>query len=565
MTTLSRRRFAALAGASAALLCAPTAQAQNQTSTPVASPVPAATPVTATPPRMGGALDLVRPGDSLHNLNPAAFAVDYQITSSYLEPLVMPDAATMAPTPWLASTWAWRDDGLSLDLTLRDDVVWHDGSPFTAQDAAFSYSVYQADAESAVSGFFSLAESFEPATDHLLIVRFRERDANWLLNAATLPVFSRAQYVAFWDAQSEVRTLTGFDWQANLPLGTGPWQFASLTDDEASFVRAERYWQSPAWANSLTISVKPGRQDRFDAWEKGDSALLWPVSARDVGSVEADAVVSAPAASVMFAAFNFAHPELPGGSYWSDLRVRQAASLALNRARYASEVFSGRIDAFAAGVVSQPWAHAGEIRSPERDILAAQSLLAEAGWLDYDGDGVREDVNGFPLRPVIIVRDDARPELHAVLARVARDLFDAGIGASIEALSPDDFDHRWIDARTYDLIAYAYDQTPGFSDYDLLGSQWDIRSNPAGWNPGGYSNQDADQAIVAFLEAVSLERQRVALQQLQITTNDDLFALWLGFPRDAILVQPGVDGFVPNINWQTAGTSALWLSPAGDD
>jgi peptide/nickel transport system substrate-binding protein len=267
----------------------------------------------------------------------------------------------------------------------------------------------------------------------------------------------------------------------------------------------------------------------------------------------------------MFAAFNFANPDLASGSYWTDLRVRQAASLALNRVRYATEVFAERIDAFAAGVVSQPWAHDAEVRSPERDALAAQSLLAEAGWLDYDGDGVREDANGFQLRPVIIVRDDARPELHAVLARVARDLFDAGFGVAVESLSPDDFDDRWINARTYDLIAYAYDQAPGFTDYDLFGSQWDIRTNPAGWNPGGYSNPDADDAIDAFLGAVSLERQRVALQQLQVATNEDLFGLWFGFPRDAILVQPGVNGFQPNIAWQTADTSALWLATLASD
>lgn len=554
-TCLSRRNLLALAAVGVALGGVRSGHAQDGAATPVASAAP----------EKGGALRLIRPGEAMQNLNPAAFAVDYQVTLSYLEPLVMPDAATMEPTPWLASGWAWRDDGLTLELRLREDVTWHDGSPLTAEDAAFSYTVYQSDADSAVAGFFTLAEAFEATVDNLITVRFRERDANWLLNAATLPIFSRAQFGAFWDSQTGVRSLSGFDWQSDLPLGTGPWKFTDLGDTQASFARADSYWQQTAWADSLEIAVRPSRQARFEAWENDDSALLWPVSDREAREAGAISVISAPAASVMFAAFNFANPDVPGGSYWTDLRVRQAASLALNRARYATEVFGGRIDEHAAGVVSQPWAHDAASQNPERDVLAAQSLLAEAGWLDYDGDGVREDVNGYPLRPVIIVRDDARPELHAVLARAARDLYDAGFGITVESLSPDEFDDRWIDARTYDLIAYAYDQAPGFTDYDLLGSQWDIRSNPAGWNPGGYSNVDADAAIDAFLGAVSLERQRAALQQLQVATNDDLFGLWFGFPRDAILVQAGVNGFEPNINWQTAGTSALWLStPVGD-
>ena len=561
-----RRRLVALAASGLVMRGVRRAQAQDRDSaaTPVATPGPAATPVASAEPVRGGALRLVRPGDTLDNLNPAAFAVDFQVTLSYLEPLVMPDAVTMEPTPWLATRWAWRDSGLTLDLTLRDGVTWHDGSPLTAGDAAFSYSVYQSDVDSAVAGFFSLAESFEAVADDLLTVRFQERDANWLLNAATLPIFSQRQYAAYWQAQPSARTLSGFDWTSALPQGTGPWKFSDINETEASYERSEDYWGQRAWADSLTISVVPGSRARWEAWDDGESALLWPAGVREAGRVADDHVVSAPAASVMFAAFNFANPDLGSGSFWTDLRVRQAASLALNRSRYATEVFGDRIDAFAAGVVSQPWAHDSSLLNPERDIITAQSLLAEAGWIDYDGDGIREDVNGLPLRPVIIVREDARPELLAVLARVVRDLYDAGFGASVESLSPNDFDDRWIDARAYDVIAYAYDQAPGFTDFDLFGTRWDIRSNSAGWNPGGYANPDADAAIEAFLNAVSLERQRAALVQLQMVTNDDLFGLWFGFPRDTILVQSGANGFEPNIAWQTANTPALWLSPAID-
>ncbi|MFT4037266.1 MAG: ABC transporter substrate-binding protein [Thermomicrobiales bacterium] len=535
-----------------------------QEATPVATPV-AATPVASTAPQQGGTLRLARPGDDLTNLNPAAFLADYQVTLSYLEPLVRPDPVTMAPRPWLAERWVWRDGGRLLTLHLRDDVHWQDGSPLTAVDAMFSYEVYQQDADSAVAGLFALCEGFEAVSETEVEVRFSDIDANWLLNAATLPVFSRAQYGEFWDAQAGARSLSGFDWANELPVGTGPWQADSLSEATVGFTRFADYWGEPAWADELVIDVLPGRRERFEAWASADSALLWPVSWGEVMNANLDpsAIVAAPAASVMFAAFNFANPDLAAGSYWSDLRVRQAASLALNRARYADEAFGGTIDVEAAGVVSQPWAHDPEVRNPERDLFAAQSLLAEAGWLDYDGDGIREDATGVPLRPVIIVRNDSRPELLAVLARVARDLFDAGIGASIEALSPDDFDARWIQQRTWDLIAYRYDQLPGFTDYDLIGSAWDIRSNPAGWNPGGYSNADADAAIADFLAAVSLERQRSALSRLQTAINDDLFGLWFGFPRDAVLVAPGIGGFQPNIAWQTANTAALWV-PAED-
>jgi ABC-type transport system substrate-binding protein len=260
----------------------------------------------------------------------------------------------------------------------------------------------------------------------------------------------------------------------------------------------------------------------------------------------------------MFAAFNFSNPNLASGSYWTDVRVREAASMAINRQRYATDVFNGFIQWDVAGTVAQPWAHDAELRAPAFNPERASILLGNAGWVDYNGDGVLEDVNGIPFSPVVIVQEDARPELVALLARVGRDLAEVGIALTIESLSNDAFDRRWIVSRDYDLIAYAYDQLPGFTDFDLYGSAWDIRSNPAGWNPGGYNNSDADAAIDKFLEAVSIERQADALKALQRAVNEDLFGLWFGFPDDLVLVASEVDGFQPDITWQTARTWDLW-------
>jgi ABC-type transport system substrate-binding protein len=149
-------------------------------------------------PERGGSVRLVRPGSSIGNFNPVAFAQDPQIPLSYLEPLVRTDASTMQPDPFLAERWEWRNGGLELVFTLREGVVWQDGAPFNAQDVAFSFAVYQHDAESAVSALFALVESIEADADRVLIVRFSERDANWLFNAATLPVFSRLQDQEYW-------------------------------------------------------------------------------------------------------------------------------------------------------------------------------------------------------------------------------------------------------------------------------------------------------------------------------------------------------------------------------
>jgi peptide/nickel transport system substrate-binding protein len=544
--------------------------------TPVASGAPADTRIPAGitvvegagsgtgSPVLGGTLSIGRLAASMANFNPAAFAQDPQIPLSYLEPLVRPDSATMRPIPWLARRWEWREDGLELVFTLRDDVIWHDGGALTAADAEFAFTVYRDDVESAVGGLFALVESVAAEADAVLRVRFLERDANWLFNAASLPILSRGQYGEYWDAQPVLgRTLSGFDWVASPPVGTGPWQIADWEGERVEFTRYEQWWRGETWFDALNVHSDSGMRQRLAAWEEGHADIVWPVRVFDLEAMpEAEGTLNVvDAASVMFAAFNFANPNQPAGSLWSDIRVRRAASMAIDRERYAQEVFGGFIRWDAAGTVAQPWANDAALTSESHNPEAAAILLAEAGWVDYNGDGVLEDVNGWPLQPVVIVREDARPELAAVLARVERDLAAVGIDMTIEALSPEAFDDRWITGRTYDLIAYAYDQLPGFTDFDLYGSVWDIRVNPAGWNPGGYANAEADAAIEDFLNAVSIERQAAALRRLQTAVNDDLFGLWFGFPRDLVLVGQEIAGFAPDMAWQTARTWDVWREP----
>jgi peptide/nickel transport system substrate-binding protein len=514
-------------------------------------------------PRRGGELRLIRPGSRLGDFNPSEFAVDWQIPASYLEPLLRPDPSTLRPEPWLARHWEWRDGGQTIALFLRDDVYWHDGTPLTATDATFSFDVYKNDIASAVSSLFELTESAEAVSDHEIVVRFAERDANWLFNGATLPLFAHHQYGSFWQRQPEgARTLSGFDWSESTPVGTGPWQVAEWDSTAIKFTRFGHYWGDETWLDALEIGVQPGVGARLRAWSDEKSALLWPVRFAQLSELDSDEgeVYPAPAPSVMFAAFNFANPAQPAGSLWNDIRVRRAASMAIDRERYAAEVFGGFIRWDAAGTVSQPWANDSELVNPTHAPESAATLLGEAGWLDYDGDGVREDATGVQLRPVAILRNDSRPELAAVMARVARDLVAVGIALTVEALPPAEFDRRRIETRDFDLIAYAYDQLPGFTDSDLYGSAWDIRTNPAGWNPGGYVNAEADAAIEQFLSAVSIERQGSALKRLQRAADDDLFGLWLGFPMDLIVVADGVEGFVPDMAWQTLRTWQLWRS-----
>src|SRR5215469_152612 len=59
------------------------------------------------------------------------------------EPLLMDDVAHDVNRPWLVTSFSWADAGKSLTLNLRRDVKWSDGQPFTADDVAFTFSLFK--------------------------------------------------------------------------------------------------------------------------------------------------------------------------------------------------------------------------------------------------------------------------------------------------------------------------------------------------------------------------------------------------------------------------------------
>jgi ABC-type transport system substrate-binding protein len=367
-----------------------------------------------------------------------------------------------------------------------------------------------------------------------------------------------------WERQpAGQRTLDGFDWRDRAPVGTGPWRIGAWNRRGISFSANREHPLAPPFFDALEIAWIDGRAERLDGWRTGDTDVLWPVRPDDLDRLgrRPGRLYAADAAAVMFAAFNFANPLSSIVGVFDDLRVRQALSMAIDRAGYARDVFAGFADAFAAGTVAQPWAHDDELRSPRRDPAGAVALLNEAGWYDYNGDGFLERADGFPLALTLIYPADARPDLARVLARVQLDLEDVGVDLVLQGLAADAFRQRWTATRDYDLIAYAYDLFPGFTDVDLYGSRWDVRRNVLGWNPGGYANPAADAAIDAYLAAGSIEAARSALIDLQRAVDEDLFGLWLGFPQDLVLVAADVLGFRPDKVWQTAGTPRMWREP----
>ncbi len=578
--TISRRQAVVGAVGLAAAIRAGSLLAQS--ATPSASPVatPDATPEPVYPlkvvenqrpiwsgiPQAGGDVRLLTRTQALDDFSPTAFRQDFQVTVSYLDPLVWLDEVELTPQPWLASSWTWSDDGLDLEFVLRPDVLWHDGTLLTASDVQFSMQCYRDDYDSAVSWMFAVVSEIKAVDATHLQVAFSEPDGAFLYNAANLPVFSMAQYRAYWESRPVgERTLSQFDWKASPPIGTGPWIVQVGSSTEMTLVRNDRHFTAPPLADRLVLAFEPDTSRQVEAWTNDEVDLAWPVPGNAVESLlqEDGFLVAADAMVSYFAAYNFGNPSRIDPGWMASPGLREALTLAIDREGYAQDVFGGYVDVERAGFMTQPWAIDPSVTNPARDVAAANQMLDEAGWADWDGDGIRDSPSGDRGAFVCIVRSDADPALLATLDRLNADFDQLGFSLEVQRLEPVDFTLRWTEGFDYDLIAWSLTQYGAFVEFDLVGSAWSIRRNTAGWNPGGYWNPEVDEAIAAYLGSWKQDDMVDALHTIQRVTNEDPFALWLGFPQQPVLVRPDVSGYQPNKMWQSWNTWLLWRQPAG--
>ncbi|WP_158743493.1 ABC transporter substrate-binding protein [Acidisphaera sp. L21] len=291
--------------------------------------------------------------------------------------------------PDLALNWTPVGD-TAWDFHLRPGVMWQDGTPFTADDVAFSFTRAPnvPNSPSNFAGMLRAVTKME-AIDPLTIRLHTARPApNLPGDLAIVSIISRhAGENAATDAYDSNRAA----------IGTGPYKLEQFVrGDRVVLVRNESYWGPHAtWAH-VTLRLIANPAARSAALLAGDVDAIDAIPASDLPGLRSDRRVSvweAPGLRVMYLAPDFTRegsdPDITGNdgkplptNPLRDLRVRQALSLAIDRKALVTRVM---VDAATATGQWLPTGLPGSLPDhavPAYDPAAARHLLAEAGYPD---------------------------------------------------------------------------------------------------------------------------------------------------------------------------------------
>ena len=294
------------------------------------------------------------------------FMVLYALHDAMVKP--MPDKA-LAPS--LAESVSMAEDGHSYDFVLREGAKFHNGDPVTAEDVKFSFERYRGIAHDLLQSRVEAVETPDPRH-----IRFRLKEP-W----PDFLTFYATATGAGWVVPKAYLQKVGDDGFKKAPIGAGPYKFVSFTPGVELVLEAfDQYWRKKPTVKRLVFKVIPDESTRLAALKLGEIDIAYSIRGELAQQLrDTPGLMLKPA--VVQGTFCLYFPDQwDEKSPWHDARVRQAASLAIDRTGSNDALTLGYSAITGNSIVPKGYDFYWQPPDPVYDPDQAKKLLAEAGF-----------------------------------------------------------------------------------------------------------------------------------------------------------------------------------------
>ena len=389
--------------------------------------------------------------------------------------------------PQLAKSWTFSPDCLTLTFALRDDVKWHDGRPFTAEDVVFTYqAMVHPKTPTAYKDSFSMigkVEALDPYTVRVEYTKpFARALSSWAM--AMLPKHLLAPYVA----DGRLRESP----QNRHPIGTGPYRFHEWRSGEKVVLLANRdYYDGPPYLGRVVYRVIPSQATIFlelkaqGVDQSSLTALQFTRQTHYPAFAKAFRKFRYPSNTYTFFGFNLRDPR------FADVRVRRAFAHAINKEEIIDGVRQGLARAATGPIRPGTWAYTDDVRRFPYDPARARELLAEAGWKDRNGDGVIENAEGRPFA-FTIQTNQGNEERKKIAEIIQQRLEDVGVRAEIQVIEWASFVSEYLKKRRFEAVVMGFGVG---TDPDQFVIWHSSQMGPDQMNRLSFSNPEVDRLL----------------------------------------------------------------------
>ena len=438
-------------------------------------------------------------------------------------------APDMSPAPNLAESWEVNEDGTVYTFHLRQDVTWHDGEPFTADDVIFTFDRWLNDPASIWREGFVLGTddagndqvvTVEKVDDHTVIFTLPRFDSQFLNKLAGYALIVPEHLLAGQTMEAAL------DFNLN-PVGTGIFLFEeALPDQYARFSMNKDYWRGTPHLDEFIWAVIPDADAQVIALANGEIDVIKNVYTPDVeqrildlGDVSIHQLLGTFTRTIYFNTRYF--------EPFQDQLVREAMALAFDKQAVVNALYPA--DAVVAHQMFNPdhWGFNPDVRVIEPDLDAARAKLAEAGWVDSDGDGIVEK-DGTPLSFTIIVESQGTaPDAQAFQDYLRQIGIDVNIEIKERAV--------WREQRD----TGEWESFLGWDGDAIMELALNFRSS-TGWQ--GINNPEIDALLEVMSSALDPAERTAAAQEIMAISQEAVYSIPYLYYQSKIAVRDNIRG-----------------------
>lgn len=435
--------------------------------------------------------------------------------------------------PDLAQSWSVSDDGLAWTFVLEPEAVWSDGTPVTAEDVAFTLLAYKEWADFGyMSGYTKHMADVQATDEHTVAITLDTPVPNFESQVMYTYILPKHIWEPF---AGDLDAAVAFE-NAEM-VGSGPFRLKEFQQGEHYRLSANPdYYNGRPAIDEVIFQAYANEDALVQALRAGELDMITEIPPTVVGSLRGDpniTVGTGTSRGLRDYIFNLSSPEIcpvddggvcSGHPALRDQVVRQAMAHAVDKQQI---VDVAELGLATPGLGLVPAAlgkfYASDLQDYAFDIPLANKMLDEAGYLDSDGDGIREcpagmDCGGRQLDIVMQIPSDitSGPREAELLSTWWGDI---GIRMTPQILEPDTVTANCCPTFDFDMLMWGWTSDP---DPTFIMSILNSEEIPTGMSETAYTNPEYDRLFAA--QAVEMdeptrlsmvhEMQRLMLEDL---------------------------------------------------
>lgn len=456
--------------------------------------------------------------------------VDRDISALIFSGLISFDARGN-PIPDLAEGWAVSADASLYTVTLREDAIWHDGTPVSSDDVIFTFSKLQ---DEDYPGPEDLHELWQEVT----IIRLDDRRVQFQLPESFAPFLDYLTIGLLPDHL--LRGVTAgelIEHPFNLePVGTGPFRFVGfLVEQEritgASLAAFDDYYGERAFLERVDFRLYPTHRAAFEAFQNGEILAVGEIGEDSLDQALAEVSLNVHTARLPRIGIIYLNLQHAEKTFFADKVVRRALMLAINRNWLIQDALAGQGIIPVGPIMPGTWASADGLEAYPFDPIQAERLLEAQGWQLPAGAA-----RGTP--EFVRAKDDEQlalelihsPDLVQVQIANGVKSYWEGIGVQVTLVSVDEDailkDH--LEPRTYQAVLSELNlgSYPDPDPYPL----WHDSQSETGQNYAGYNDRNSSIWLEQARTNPDPGRRAELYRNFQFRFQDQLPALLLYYP-----------------------------------